>query len=310
VRITNVRKDGSPFLNELTLHPVYDSCGMYRFNIGVLADAGAPVWATWKRLRASVPTCFEAELQPSRAVGDDCGAVDPIGQWKQCQPMSRQPPTWATLESVFDMCDRVSGSSAAACEAAVQKLISNHERVLLDLTNGSTTNIEGRKLTQSFTLRRVVPEPREHVDSSLRERARRLLYMATASSALTTPVAIAKAFGAAACVAAAKYLDGCIQSSPEEKPGRAHDMTPAAAAAMRGVMAVLRKEAAPLTVGMQPPLVTPATEPEEPTAGRASSRRQMRHCQRFRGGRGTVGQGAALDTLIRGDIVELVRYAS
>jgi len=87
-------------------------------------------------------------------------------------------------------------------------------------------------------------------------------------------------------------------------------MTPAAAAAMRGVMAVLRKEAAPLTVGMQPPLVTPATEPAEPTAGRASSRRQMRHCQRFRGGRGTVGQGAALDTLIRGDIVELVRYAS
>jgi len=66
VRITNVRKDGSPFLNELTLHPVYDLCGMYRFNIGVLADAGAPVWATWKRLRASVPTCFEAELQPSR----------------------------------------------------------------------------------------------------------------------------------------------------------------------------------------------------------------------------------------------------
>ena len=41
LRITNARKDGSLFVNELSMHPVHDSEGAYRFNIGVLSDVSA-----------------------------------------------------------------------------------------------------------------------------------------------------------------------------------------------------------------------------------------------------------------------------
>ena len=41
VRITNVRRDGQPFVNDLSLHPVFDSKGVYRYSIGVLADGAS-----------------------------------------------------------------------------------------------------------------------------------------------------------------------------------------------------------------------------------------------------------------------------
>ena len=39
--LTNYRKDGTRFSNNLSLQPVHDSLGVYRYNIGVLADAEA-----------------------------------------------------------------------------------------------------------------------------------------------------------------------------------------------------------------------------------------------------------------------------
>jgi len=38
VELTNYKQDGTPFRNLLSLQPVHDSNGVYRFCIGVLAD--------------------------------------------------------------------------------------------------------------------------------------------------------------------------------------------------------------------------------------------------------------------------------
>ena len=87
LRITNARKDGSAFVNELTLHPVHDSEGGYRYSIGVLVDGSQGSSSLAETLRGALPTVFEAELAPSRR-GDEYAAVEPLGQWKQYQPMT------------------------------------------------------------------------------------------------------------------------------------------------------------------------------------------------------------------------------
>ena len=68
VKVTNYRKDGSSFQNVLSLLPVVDSSGEYRFNVGVLAD-GARLGSegdALEKLRAAVPRSFDAALQPQR----------------------------------------------------------------------------------------------------------------------------------------------------------------------------------------------------------------------------------------------------
>jgi hypothetical protein len=127
-------------------------------------------------------------------------------------------------------------------EAAARKLISNHVRVLHDLTNSTAKSIDNKALTQPVTLRRVAPEHRPHVDGFLRELARRLL--AHPSDALKVRLEASQPQQAAVWVASAAYLDGRIQSTAEQMPGRRPDMSPGAAAAMKGVMAELRSEAA------------------------------------------------------------------
>ena len=66
--------------------------------------------------------------------------------------------------------------AASARDEAARKLASNHERVLLDLTNPSAElNIDGKPLTQRLTLRRVPAAHREYADGFLIEVTRRLL---------------------------------------------------------------------------------------------------------------------------------------
>ena len=87
LQITNARKDGSPFVNELSLHPVHDSDGSYRFNIGVLTDASVGASPRCNLLRSKLPTAFDAELQPLNFLGQ-FGVVPPLDQWRQYQPMT------------------------------------------------------------------------------------------------------------------------------------------------------------------------------------------------------------------------------
>ena len=121
---------------------------------------------------------------------------------------------------------------------AAYKLISNHERVLADLTNQSSTNIDGKPLTQTFTIKRLLESDRPHVDRFLYEVARRLLgaYVCT-DSIMPIPT---DEDAATIWVAACNYLETRIQSTPEQKPGREPDMSVDAAEAMVAVMRQLR----------------------------------------------------------------------
>ena len=70
MRIANYRRDRTPFVNDLSLHPVFDSDGQYRYVIGVLADvaaAGPSEEAALGKVRAHLPKRLPAEQQPTKA---------------------------------------------------------------------------------------------------------------------------------------------------------------------------------------------------------------------------------------------------
>ena len=67
--LTNYRKDGTRFSNNLSVQPVHDSLGVYRYNIGVLADNDA-LFALDRgeeveRVRRLMPRRFEVSLSGS-----------------------------------------------------------------------------------------------------------------------------------------------------------------------------------------------------------------------------------------------------
>ena len=67
VELTNYRNDGAPFRNLLSLRPVHDSNGRYRYCIGILADATtlAPTsYEEYTRIIEMLPVNFEASLSP------------------------------------------------------------------------------------------------------------------------------------------------------------------------------------------------------------------------------------------------------
>ena len=68
VRVTNYRRDGSTFRNVVTLSPVFDTKGVYRYSIGVLADSERAVsdGNALQALRNALPEQLEADAQPPR----------------------------------------------------------------------------------------------------------------------------------------------------------------------------------------------------------------------------------------------------
>jgi PAS domain S-box-containing protein len=101
IPITNVRKDGKIFLNSLSLHPIRDSNGVYRYNVGVLVDFASlsipgPMSTELRALRAKMPSNFNAALEPAPL--QPYSQVHPLVQWRMfttnCAKMIRL--LWAT----------------------------------------------------------------------------------------------------------------------------------------------------------------------------------------------------------------------
>jgi PAS domain-containing protein len=67
LQITNVKKSGVPFQNWLTLHPVHDSNGVYRYNIGVLSETKKVEGGI--RMATKLPSAFA----PGYGVGSQQG---------------------------------------------------------------------------------------------------------------------------------------------------------------------------------------------------------------------------------------------
>ena len=78
VRVTNYKKDGTEFVNVLTLHPVHDSTRTYRYSIGLQAEAAndASEGAALEKLRSVLPVTFEAAAQPKKFEYDKLVQVD------------------------------------------------------------------------------------------------------------------------------------------------------------------------------------------------------------------------------------------
>ena len=159
---------------------------------------------------------------------------------------------WIALEQLLESADYFLGSEATgaasahghvARQEAAAKLIANHENVLKDVTNASsTTNIEGKPLTQT-ELTRVLPELALYVDQAMREAVRRLLGRRAGSKQIEEVPDPTNDAQVGAWVQTAMYLDGRIHSHPDEKPGRTPDMAGDAALAFRTALMEVGREA-------------------------------------------------------------------
>jgi len=129
--------------------------------------------------------------------------------------------------------DMSSGAAAAmrtACGQmeAAHKLMSNRATVVTDICNPGPKAVGGGRLSQP-NLRRVGEEHTASVDAMVRAVACRLL-----GEQASGPSTAAEA---AVWAQAAGYLSRRIQASSADCPGRAADMSPAAAAALKAALA-------------------------------------------------------------------------
>ena len=97
--ISNARKDGSRFVNDLSVHPIFDTNGACRFLIGVLADAAnsATEAASLQALRQALPSQpVHSSLFPQTASKFE--AVAAQEQWKEFQKVNTKLVRllWAT----------------------------------------------------------------------------------------------------------------------------------------------------------------------------------------------------------------------
>ena len=132
-----------------------------------------------------------------------------------------------------------SGSASEARKEAAQKLISNHLKVLHDITRA-----DGPAPTQPNLVR--LPQKEHQVDACLYEVCRRLIgARPDPQDRLVTTKSAAQA---ATWIATAQYLTARVHSSPLEvknTPGHQHrqpDMSPGAADAMKAVLAEILVE--------------------------------------------------------------------
>ena len=157
-----------------------------------------------------------------------------------------EPPSWDRLADLLrsganmDAVGAAKAHTVSARTEAATKLIGNHKRVLMDLTNPSMSlTYDGlRKLTQT-TLQRLPPVMVHQVDCCLREVCRRLLGCKQGVSDLEEVLVASTPVEAMVWMGVWRYLHDRIQSSPEQKPGRTPDMSEEAAAAMKAILAEL-----------------------------------------------------------------------
>merc|ERR1711897_17431 len=109
---------------------------------------------------------------------------------------------------------------------AASKLMSNREKVVLDITNAGPSGVNGGNLTQ-LDLTRVDRKQQVFVDAMVKEVCSRLLGNSGPEPSTEQRQVWAEA---------ARFLNGRIQSSAAQCPGRAPDMSRAAATAMRTVL--------------------------------------------------------------------------
>jgi len=159
---------------------------------------------------------LEAEL----AAEETPEAVGPIEE-----ALASGHPQW---QGLCNLLHKGKYRGGARTEAAT-KLILNHEAVLRDVCKACPCS--------QLELARVQVGSAKHADMALREVARRLLKHRPGADAVAEEhLDPLDAEQVSAWATAAKFLDGRIQASAHERPGRDPDMSAAAATAMRQVL--------------------------------------------------------------------------
>jgi len=143
LRVINYRANGSTFRNNLTLHPVHDCAGTYRYSIGVLSDASyeAEEGASLAKLRSSLPNVID-HLQSMLADEQVMNSALPV----------------ATLQSPRDRSTKAlkqRGKASTSSEgASISSRHSGSDQPRAILRNGvaqgsgSSTPVEGRRSSQ------------------------------------------------------------------------------------------------------------------------------------------------------------------
>jgi len=167
-----------------------------------------------RRLQTSGAQCSGRAADMAPAAGDALRGV-----LAEIKGTGMPTSGWAELERTL-----ASAGSGPAVDAA-RKLIANRGRVLNDCCNPSRKSQPGIS-TVSGNLSR-------EVENGMKEVANRLLG--------GQPSLPSSATEREAWFAMASVMDARLQTSTEQKPGRAPDMSPAAGASLRGVLAELKK---------------------------------------------------------------------
>ena len=84
IKVTNYRKDKTEFVLVLALHPVHDTSGEYRYQIGIQCDASrwSSEQALFEKVRKALPTHFESSAQQTK-YDESLTKVDTKAQRKQ-----------------------------------------------------------------------------------------------------------------------------------------------------------------------------------------------------------------------------------
>lgn len=211
--LVNYKKGGTRFINQVITKPVYDENDELAAFMSLLHE-------------------IDESAQPNDAAETD-------GADTSCNPGVAH--LWAALDAKRHAAgdagaSPLAGGAARAHEVearaeAASKLLSNHEVVLRDCTDPSGPP------TSQRTLVRVPPQQRPYVDQALRETTRRLLGTGANGLLHERLEAAHPSYDAqrSAWAATADYLSKRIQDQPI-RSGRAPDMSPAAAKALRDVL--------------------------------------------------------------------------
>jgi len=160
---------------------------------------------------------------------------------------------WEALGLMLPAVPEADGAAAAhghfARGTAAWSVCDNYERVLQDVCNPSrTTNIDGKPLTQT-DLERVPEHLALYASQLMREMVARLIGRKQGIETVHEHLERGNEDQIVAWAKASHYLMCRLHSNVAEKPGRVPDMDPAAAMAMRAVLAELANEAVAAACG-------------------------------------------------------------
>jgi len=199
------------------------------------APGQAEAWALTtqylsKRMQVSATDCpgREPDMSPAAAAAFRAVLAE-VGSLAISALVGGSEQQWMRLRELATQRSNADSSSDKARVEAATKMITNHHHLLRDVTNPVPKS--------QPELTRAAMNDAHHVDQALREISRRLLGKRDDTKELEERLDPSAPGQAEAWALTTQYLSKRMQVSATDCPGREPDMSPAAAAAFRAVLA-------------------------------------------------------------------------